>query len=86
MRLINADTIKYTSYVNGDITVSKENIDNMPTVEAIPINRLAEIMANETEHAPCDFISESCFLNHKCPKDFKTCWKEFFKHYAEVEE
>lgn len=31
MRLIDADAIKFTEYINGDITVSKETIDNMPT-------------------------------------------------------
>ena len=33
MRLIDADKIKYTEYVNGDITVSKEEIEKQPTVE-----------------------------------------------------
>lgn len=37
MRLIDADKIVYTEYVNGDITVSKEKIDKMPTIEAEPV-------------------------------------------------
>ena len=32
MRLIAADKIKFTEYINGDVTVSKEEIQNMPTV------------------------------------------------------
>lgn len=31
MRLIDADSIKFTEYINGDITVSKQAIQNMPT-------------------------------------------------------
>ncbi len=31
MRLIDADSIKFTEYINGDVTVSKEVIQNMPT-------------------------------------------------------
>lgn len=31
MRLIDADSIKFTEYINGDITVSKDEIRNMPT-------------------------------------------------------
>lgn len=44
MRLIDADAIKYTYYVNGDITVSKKSIDAMPTVEQ---KERIEINANE---------------------------------------
>ncbi len=32
MRLINADNIKYTEYANGDVMVSKDEIDKMPIV------------------------------------------------------
>ena len=31
MRLIDVDSIKFTEYINGDITVSKQAIQNMPT-------------------------------------------------------
>lgn len=31
MRLIDADAIKYTEYINGDITVSKEEIERQQT-------------------------------------------------------
>ncbi len=30
MRLIDADNIKYTEYANGDVMVSKDEIDKMP--------------------------------------------------------
>ncbi|MCR2050950.1 hypothetical protein NSB25_27390 [Acetatifactor muris] len=32
MRLIDADGIKYTEQINGEITVSKEEIQKMPTI------------------------------------------------------
>ncbi len=32
MRLIDADNITYTEQVNGEITVSKEEIQKMPTI------------------------------------------------------
>lgn len=40
MRLIDADSIKFTEYINGDITVSKEAIEKMPT--AYDVDKVVE--------------------------------------------
>lgn len=44
MRLIDADKIKFTEYINGDVTVSKQAIHNMPT--AYDADKVSEQLEN----------------------------------------
>lgn len=46
MRLIDADSIKFTTYINGDITVSKEAIKKMPT--AYDVEKVVEELQSES--------------------------------------
>lgn len=59
MRLIDADSIKFTEYVNGDITVSKEEIQKIPTALDLDklIKRINE-MATPTENYRYKFCGE----------------------------
>lgn len=50
MRLIDADSIKFTECINGDITVSKEAIEKMPT--AYDVDKVVERLEDKAlEHA-----------------------------------
>ena len=57
MRLIDADSIEFTSYINGDITVSKEKIQNMTTafdLESV-IKQLEELEKWNNDKENCKF-------------------------------
>lgn len=47
MRLIDADSIKFTEYINGDITVRKEAIDKMPT--AYNVDNVVERLERDSQ-------------------------------------
>lgn len=74
MRLIDVDSIKYTEYVNGDITVSKEKIDKMPTIEVEPVKQ-----AHWTEDPFMQW--QYCGLVHRhncsnCKQTYTSVWDE----------
>lgn len=71
MRLIDADKIKFTEYVNGDITVSKEEIQNMPTAYDVDkvIERINCIIAPTQEciHQFCGTVkARHCIKYENC--------------------
>ena len=84
----------YEIYIrNGGVETVENLCKNAPTVKAITIDRLAEIMAKKFDY-PCkcyDTMCEAkmeldCALNCTKRPNKQDCWKEFFEHYAEVEE
>lgn len=62
MRLIDADNIKFTEYINGDITVSKEKIQNMST--AYDVDKVVKSI-NKTGRRYCNSV--------KCDKNCNDC-------------
>lgn len=71
MRLIDADKIKFTEYANGDITVSKEAIQNIPTAYE-PENVIARIRDALSDtplyrHKFCGTVKEEhCYKQNDC--------------------
>lgn len=64
-RYIDAEKIKYTEYINGDVTVSKDLVKKIPTADVVEIVRCKDCKY---------FVSEICrhdlAMNLICADDF----------------
>lgn len=69
MRLIDADIIKFTEYINGDITVSKQAIQNMPTSYDVDkvIEEIEDTITPTTEYRYkfCGTVEAMRCMNHE---------------------
>lgn len=65
-RYIDAEKIKYTEYINGDVTVSKDLVEKIPTADV-----------QEVKHAKnlqnCFKWTFECSLCHWCDDDTYCC-------------
>ena len=88
MRLIDADDLleKYETYGNtSPIALTFiDDLNEMPTVKAIKIDRLIEIMV---DYFGCPMrCAPEIAIECETDKYQEDCWEEFFKQCAEVTE
>lgn len=89
MRLINADRLtrpeilgKYYHLPNGDTAIPIIDIKNAPTVDAVPLDKLCELLA-EMYHCPSSgWPSSGCACHPGCPDEAfeKLCGTDCDKH------
>ena len=51
-RYIDAEKIKYTEYINGDVTVSKDLVEKIPTADVVEVKH-GEWIEDRYENATC---------------------------------
>lgn len=98
MRLIDADALKVDWYDDYEMDdgdeysypyVSQYQIDNAPTIDAVPVETVCEMFGDE---APCNYglfgVSVDDFMMSKCGKwcedncdkvPYTECWRKFFE-------
>lgn len=91
MRLVNADDIVFFGHKDSDLITFKSNIDSLPTVEAIPIEKVARIIndmvaddtpcnyrwLNDKGAGHCEFCDETCksFEGFRGDGEHWMCWE-----------
>lgn len=85
------DEIKFDVY-NVPVPVVRQNIIDMPAVEAVPVDIVAQMLCDAIGD-PCacnvngndEWLPMVCDLQNECPypKDGLGCWKQYIKHYGE---
>lgn len=102
MRLIDADALWKEfckseaieeRYGSGVLEITRDIIDNAPTIDAVPVETVCEMFGNE---APCNYglfgVSVDDFMMSKCGKwcedncdkvPHTECWRKFFEAIEE---
>jgi hypothetical protein len=76
------------------ISTAITEIEDAPTVDAVPVETVAEMFEYFLGDCPCNYsptdvwLSECCELQEECPypADEHGCWKQFIKHWGERRE
>ena len=62
-RYIDAEKIKYTEYINGDVTVSKDLVEKIPTADVVEVVRCKDCQYFDRKDLMCERcgdIDEPC--------------------------
>ena len=62
-RYIDAEKIKYTEYINGDVTVSKDLVEKIPTADVVEVVRCKDCKYFDGKDSRCERckdIDEPC--------------------------